>query len=391
MQIIVVGGGFTGTLLSYFLVKQGHQVELHEKSERWGGLLQTETTAHGDLEWAANAMINSGLIEDVAKDIGVELIAAGTTHKARYLFGKNISRWPLTIFESIGMIFRFLRNWLLRSHRPRALESLHSWGLRVLGIAATEKILALALLGIYASDIKTLSANLVLGRFFETQRNMNTKPKLRGSVAPTHGMNQWIDQMILWLEKNGAQLQLKSTYTKNETSKLVVDCTSGSLIDSKIFLKKMDIVTCSVYFDPKNEFKRGFGVLFDQSQNFKSLGCLFESDLFPDRYTDRCERFIFSDSFQTDLMKMNDKQILELCLQDRSRYSESHEPLYHRVLRMPQALPVYSVELERQLSAQTKTKNKIFMGNQMGRIGLGQIAVRCQALASDISKGLYES
>ena len=58
-KIKIIGGGVSGLFAAYNLIKLGHEVEIFEKSNRVGGLIQTLHLDWGVVETAANGVLNS--------------------------------------------------------------------------------------------------------------------------------------------------------------------------------------------------------------------------------------------------------------------------------------------------------------------------------------------
>src|SRR4051812_5904277 len=73
MKVSIVGAGFSGLTLAYFLVKRGVHVEVFEKENRVGGLLHTHRSEVGLIETAANGVWNTALCEQMFDDIGLTL------------------------------------------------------------------------------------------------------------------------------------------------------------------------------------------------------------------------------------------------------------------------------------------------------------------------------
>lgn len=385
----MIGGGFTGTLTAYLLMKRGYAVELHERGPRFGGLLGTDETPYGSVEWAANGFLSNRLLEDVARDIGVTLIPAGERVNARYFFLRGVRRWPLNPLETAwtGLVFAF--RWLTGKAKPTAGEALSDWGKRVLGNPFTEKVLRTAVLGIYASPLEKLSATLVVGRFFE--KKPSTRGVLRGTVAPENGMQEWIEKITRALEAGGAKLLLNSTAKPdpNDATPTIVCAHARDIagilpaewVGAFARLESPGVVTCTLYFEEHPDQPRGFGILFHPSEGFAALGCLFESDCYPRRSRTRAERYILSEAYIKDLLALDDRRVIELVLKDRARFSPVQDFLDYRVHRAPQGFPVYGLELERALAATPLHQGNIYLhGNFTGRLGLAQIALRTAEL-----------
>ena len=89
-KAVVIGGGFSGLTSAYYLQKAGYHVEIFEKTQRTGGLINTLHLPEGMVETAANGIINSVEFEALARDIGLPLMAASRESHKRYIFRKII-------------------------------------------------------------------------------------------------------------------------------------------------------------------------------------------------------------------------------------------------------------------------------------------------------------
>lgn len=390
----MIGGGFTGTLTAYLLMKKGYAVELHESGARFGGLIGTDETPYGSVEWAANGFLANALLEDIARDIGVKLVVAGERAKARYIFRGSLRRWPLNPAETLwtGLVFAF--RWLTRAARPRPRETLGDWGRRVLGAPFTEKVLRAAVLGIYAASLEKLSATLIVGRFFE--KSPARRGELRGTVAPEHGMQEWIEKITRALEAGGARLHLNSAFRVDPADPTpTFVCTHardvGAVLPAdwaRAFagLESPGVLTCTLFFEEHPAQPHGFGVLFHPSEGFTALGCLFESDGYPRRARTRAERFILSEASREGLLALDDRRVIELVLRDRARFSPPQDFLDYRIHRVARGLPLYGLELERTLAEAPLRRGNIHLhGNFTGRLGLGQLALRTAELVDDLA------
>lgn len=386
-------------MLGYFLTKEGVSLEIHEKTSRWGGLLRTEQRPYGSVEWAANGFIASALLEEVAKDLGISLVQAGEKHRSRYILYEQPTRWPLKWTETLILPLQLLWTWLRRSFQPRPFETLAQWGHRTLGRAFTEKVLEAAVLGIYALTPKSLSAQLVVGRFFRKDPKKK-KGRLRGTVAPEDGMEMWIQGLVRHLENKGALLRLNSSIEtvlpESEQFQIVAthirDLTKISGLDFSAGFGQIPcpaILTCTLFFQERDDHLRGFGILFHPREQMNSLGCLFESDNFPRRNSCRTERYIFSENQHPDLLSLADHRVVKMALDDRDRFLPEQDPLDFHVVRVPQGYPAYTTELEDVLARVPLRKGNVFLlGNFTGSLGLGQIAEKCYQMALQISQEL---
>lgn len=360
LPVHIVGAGFSGLSAAYFLQKAGYKVEIFEKSNRAGGLINSALTQNGLAESAANAFLNSALLETVAKDIGVEMLPTLPSSKARYLYrdGKA-SRWPLRFFETLRILptfFRFL--FARRSLFPKPEQSVASWADSNLGEAARKQLLAPALQGIYAGDVKKLSANLILGQLFK--KNTAPKPSFRGSTSPKNGMGEFIEKMVSHLKKAGVQFHFEQSYVL-EQNKLVILCCPppeavGILKDKypslTAMLEKIEmlsVISVSCFFPPEAKSLHGFGCLFPRNEGIRSLGVLSSSEIFANRGA-HTETWILGGAEDQSILGFSDEELLQVILKDRDKLlGEKIAPVATNIYRWERGIPHYTIALEKLL------------------------------------------
>lgn len=390
-MIQIVGAGFSGLMTAYYLVKAGHKVRIIEKAPGPGGLIQTIRNEHGLVETAANGFLNCEELQDISRDIGVPLVSTRKESRNRYIFMNTPRRWPLKFSQSFGALPRLLRFGLLRSAslKPRANETLESYGKRVFGEAVTYQMLEPALRGVYAGQIREISASLIFSKYFDPKR-----PRMRSTVAPEKGMGAFIKGLETWLRARGVDIQYGQTveprnlrhglwivatpaHAASELLQEVAPETAKKLREVEV----LPIVTATLFFE-KREKLRGFGILFPETEKFNSLGVLFNHDIFNGRSQKQSETWIIGGAHNKSVTEKSDDEILEMILRDRKRIFHDGNKLVHKVLtRWPQALPHYSVNLENILPKLETPKNVRLMGNYLGQIGLSQILLRAKAEA----------
>ncbi len=403
-KVRVLGGGFTGTLTALMLHRAGYSVELLERGPRWGGVIGTEHTQGGPFEWAAHGFLSSRLLEDIASTIGVELIPTSPRARRRYIFWQSIRRWPLSAFETLQTILHLLYHLATRQAAPKENESLRDWGRRVLGSCFTQAVLRVSVLGIYAAPIEQLSANLIVGRFFKISRRerRSRRGRLRGTVAPRGGMEEWIAKVVQHLEKSGAVVRLNQTFelqlndpvptivcvhVKDLPSVLCPVDTAWA--EAFVSVKAPTVVSCMLSFKPNEEDLHGYGMLFHPEAGFHALGCLFESDCFLTEPSLRRERYILSEMFLPELSQLTDAAIVEKTLSDHRRFGQDQVLLSTSVRRTKPGIPIYNVELEQLLESTPIRKHNIFInGNFLGALGLSQIAQQTADLVNTLQAKL---
>jgi oxygen-dependent protoporphyrinogen oxidase len=395
MQVKVVGAGFSGLATAYYLVKQGFKVQVVEKSSRPGGLIRTIDTENGPVETAANGIRNSVRLEAMCADLGVPLIPTRREARARFIFRGQPKRFPLSGAEVLKLGFRFAAS--ATNLRPQPFETITVWGRRVIGAAATDYFLAPALGGIYAGDPEKLSASLVFGRAvlpnsLETTRPM--KPKLHGTVAPPRGMQQLIDGLREYLEHAGVEFNFNSS-VQIEPGEPAVVCTSAiaaaecltkaaqELSASLRQIEMMPVVTVTCQYEPAAAKLKGFGCLFPRDEGFRARGVLFNECIFEGRGPAHSETWIFGGALDPHIVQLSDSQLIELIASERQKlYGEHCEAIGVHIISWPEALPHYSIELERILTQlPAPPANVGLVGNYLGRIGLAKLIERAAFVA----------
>ncbi|MDX6383692.1 MAG: protoporphyrinogen/coproporphyrinogen oxidase [Blastocatellia bacterium] len=395
MQVKVVGAGFSGLATTYYLLKQGCEVQVIEKTSRPGGLIRTIATEHGPVETAANGIRNSVRLEQMCADIGVPLIPTRREARARYIFRGRPKRFPLSAAEVLQLGFRFAGS--VTSLRPQPFETINRWGRRVIGEAATNYFLAPALGGIYAGDPERMSASLIFGKavlpaHLETTRPM--KARLHGTVAPPQGMQQLIDGLRDYLEKSGVEFVFNHDLKIEPGDRAVVctsalaaaDCLAAVAPELSARLRQiemMPVVTVTCQYEPAAAKLKGFGCLFPRSEGWRARGVLFNEDIFAGRGPAHSETWIFGGALDPDIVQLPDKELIELIEHERQRlYGERREAIGIHITSWPEALPHYSIELEKILTElPAPPPNVDLVGNYLGRIGLAKLIERAAFVA----------
>lgn len=396
--ITVVGAGFSGLTTAYLLTKAGREVRIVEKSARAGGLIRTTRTEHGLVETAANGILNSARLEAMSGEIGLPLLATRRDGRKRFIYRDKPRQLPLSLAESLRIPFGLIAN--AATLRPQPFESIAGWGARVLGKGATEYLLSPALGGIYAGDPNRMSASLIFGRadlpdHLQTYRPQ--KGRVRGTVAPPNGMQQLIDGLVDYLHHKGVEISLSETVQPQDNAPTVV-CLSASaaaqyfadispkLAQELARIEMLSLLTATCFFRQEAAALNGFGCLFPHDQGFRARGVLFNDCIFEGRGPAHGETWILGGALDPNVVNLNDDEITETILEDRARfYRQQDKPLAVHLKRWPNALPHYSLDLERTLvNLPQPPPNVALVGNYLGRIGLAKIFERAAYVAENI-------
>jgi oxygen-dependent protoporphyrinogen oxidase len=268
-------------------------------------------------------------------------------------------------------------------------------------VAATDYLLTPVLGGIYAGDPERLSASLIFGKANLPDHlgtKSPTKGKLHGTVAPPHGMQQLIDGLHDYLERAGAEFVFDQKGSVDVHQPMVV-CLSARAAGEYLAdvapelsaalrsIEMLSLATVTCFYRSDAAKLSGFGCLFPRDQGFRSRGVLFNDSIFEGRGPAHAESWIFGGALDPDVVDLNDDQFARMIATERERfYGVRDEPLAVHVTRWPNALPHYTIDLERLLTTLTAPPANIsLVGNYLGRIGLAKILERAAMVAEQFN------
>jgi len=403
--INLVGAGFSGLATAYFLTKHGFKVRMFEKTDRAGGLIRTIRTSHGLVETAANGLLNSARLEATCADIGVPLSPTRRDGRKRFIFRGRPRQLSLTASDMTMLAFRLATHAI--SFHPRQFETITAWGKRVIGSGATNYLLSPALGGIYAGDPKRLSASLIFGRAAlpdHLKTNRPVRGKVRGTVAPPNGMQQLIDGLCVYLENAGVEFifNYEARLEPNEAAIVCLSARSAAeflagvtpeLSQALRGVEMLSLATVTCFYPAEAARLKGFGCLFPRDQGFRSRGVLFNDCIFDGRGPAHSETWIFGGALDPDVVNLGDDELAQLIASEREKFYGKHdEVLDLRITRWPNALPHYSIGLERILTVLPAPPSNIaLVGNYLGQIGLAKILERTAYVAKEFALKLGNS
>ncbi len=401
--VAIVGAGFSGLTLAHHLRKRGLEVQLFEKQDRAGGLINTHASGLSLSEAAANAILNDSEIEKLFADLNLPFAARKPERKKRYIFWNTPKRWPLGLWTTLKALWMILQIRLGNAEvLPREAESIHDWCRRVVNAQFEERLISPALQGVFAGDPKILSAKLTLSALF-TGRAPAGKEK--GSIAPPEGMNQLMQTLRRRLEADGVPIQFNHDFDLKGLGgdQIVVLCTSAwtaaditkdthpELSEQLRRCESLPLVSVTCVFEKSETDLEGFGCLLPPQQNFIASGVIFNDCVFENRSQKRSEAWILGGALQLGAAGWSDEELINNILKDRARLmpgSEGRRPLEFRVHRWPRAIPHYTVQWEKIVKT-LKVERPLFLhGNYLGGIGLSRIHRRSIELAEQI-KDIY--
>lgn len=409
--IRIVGAGFSGLTLAYYLNRLGIEVEVYERAPTAGGILQSLKTPYGLVENAANALMNSPELEVMSRDIGLELFHAESTAKARYIFRGRPRRIPFLISEFLTVVVFIFRMFFRRQkYLPRPLESIRAWGGRLLSKSLSFYTLETALQGVYAGDPERLSASLILRTMLSPQKSQ-VKYK-RGSVAPLGGLAEFSEKMLIYLQNRGVKFffNYDFKYKPNgipvviavpayEAAK-ILETEEPLLAQQLNSVEYLPVITANLFLKASAPHMKGFGCLFPPEASNLVLGVLFNQCIFKARAKNALsENWILGGARVKDkkeFLALSDHEVMTMVLKKRKElFADPADQALTDVLdikikRWDRAFPHYTIQLEALLVNLKSSEKIILHGNYLGQLGLTKIlnqsATVAQKLADQMEK-----
>ena len=370
---VIVGSGFTGLINAYYSIKNGEKVAILEKGIRTGGSLNSIQTEYGLVESAANGILSSYYLDDILSDIGLNYVETLENSKRRYIYCKNK---PTTMPLNLIHILRFLYGFMFKKNSFLPQESVSNWSNRILGNGFTKNFIDPALTGIYASDIDTMSAELLFSKYvvpdktlfksFLIFRKKNKGKKKKTTISFKNGMGEMISLLTHFVNEKAqifynSEVSSYDELVKRFPNKKITLCIGLKSLFS--FLKnefkdiekyQSKIQTLSLLsatrFGSDNLLKKnGFGVLFPKNSPVRARGILFNHNLFSDRIKSHVissETYIYGGSFDPKVIDCSKEEILDIIEADRKKINpKSSSPIDVYVSSWMDILPVYSSSL----------------------------------------------
>src|SRR6266436_6360255 len=158
-------------------------------------------------------------------------------------------------------------------------------------------------------------------------------------------------------------------------------------------IEMMTVATATCQYEPAAARLKGFGCLFPRSEGFRARGVLFNEYIFAGRGPAHSETWIFGGALDPAIGQLTDPELIELIASERERlYGVVDEPIRVHLTNWPEALPHYSIDLEKILTTlPAPPPNVALVGNYLGRIGLAKLIERAAVVAEDLSSALRGS
>lgn len=387
MKVSIIGAGFSGLTLAYYLANKSIEVEVLEAGAGPGGLIGTKHTKYGMVETAATSILLTPALEEMLAQINLTPLMANAKSKKKFILKNSKPRRLPLSFVGILSLIKGILKLVFKKHlyKPNPQETLLHWGSRVFSKEVTEALISPAMQGIYADSANNLSASLVLKKLFKK----DVRNKSKGAINFNNGMGELIAKLETYLKdvgvsfKYGKKIDLNSL-PANDIVLATSMVEAKKIINSIPALPNKDMTTATLFFKEASPIE-GFGVLFPRSEGLNSHGVLLNSCMFEKRTpTGHSETWILSNQ-----KKLSDQDILEKIKKDRKIvFNNSSTPVNYQITSWDDAFPIYGIELEQALQQKFKLPENIHLtGNYLGNLGLSGILNQNIDLAEKITKG----
>ena len=327
--VAVLGSGISGLSVAWYLKKRGIKTILFEAGKETGGVIKSERNEFSVFDFGPNTIRDkTGSVCAMIQQLGLEeeVLTISEASKVRYIVRdgdlKSITQNPLSFLFSDALSFKGKKD-LISEPFKKALksdedESIGSFLERRIGKEAVDYLADPFFSGIYAGDIYSLSKKKLIAKISDAEqehgsifrgllKNRNSKSEWKPKVLSfKKGIQQLTDRLseelydqikfekIDELEFKESKFRIK-TSQKEYTFDKVISCLptyelSGILhkehqqlnktllginyppmLSTQIIFKRADL----------NLPQRGFGFLVPRKEEFRLLGAIWKSNIFP--------------------------------------------------------------------------------------------------------------
>ncbi|MEW6129141.1 MAG: protoporphyrinogen oxidase [Acidobacteriota bacterium] len=189
-QVIVLGAGISGLVCAYRLKTLGVNVALIEKSNRAGGVIQSQMIDNYLIERGPNSTRGTAEFLSLVDELGLtDDLIEGNPKAPAFVFYKNKMRevpmGPPALIKTNLLSFagklRLFKEPFVSKREATNEESVYSFFSRRLGIQVAERLVAPFVSGIYAGDEKRLSVQAAFPMLAELESGSGSL--FRGGIA----------------------------------------------------------------------------------------------------------------------------------------------------------------------------------------------------------------
>lgn len=384
-RIAIIGGGIAGLSAAFYLEKARRsgadlQWALFEKSDRLGGVIQTERHDGFVIEAGPDSFLSikpdaSRLCQELG--LGDHLIPSNDASRKTYILVKGslvpiphglefmvpTRIWPMatTPLFSFSTKLRMAAELFSPAHKDAADESVGDFVRRHFGQEMVDRVAEPLLAGVYGGNAERLSIRAVLPRFAEMERQHGSlvratlkakaqvKSKAPGGSKPQslftslkNGMLQMVEALVAALPQASIRMRQQNLSLRpvnddwqiesagnTETFQAVLlavpaPAAAGllrqfhpGLIEGLARIEYTSTAAVALAYD-QADLPEGHGFLVPRSEGRKMMACTFVHKKFPYRAPDEKKllRCFFSSSRMPDLLTHSDEALQQFARQE---------------------------------------------------------------------------
>lgn len=426
ISVGILGAGISGLSIAYELQKNGISATVYEKSNYVGGAIHSVEQDGWMIEEGPNTlMVKSQEIWDMLDDLDLtsDIVEANKIAKKRFVVKDrkpvpvpmSAGSFVTTSLISAGAKLRLFKEPLVRATQKND-ESVASFIKRRLGQQPLDYGVNPFVSGIYAGDPKKLSVKHTFSMLWELEQQYGSiakgmLKKERSQNRPNRAMisfkkgNQMLPEAlakslvkpvqtsteITSLKRSGAQWEITGQQS-GKGFESYHDCLISTLpthvlpalFESNLFNELADLPYAPVSVMglgfKANEIDHpldGFGMLIPEVEDFKTLGVLFSSTLFPNRAPNGSKLLtcFIGGARNPELAKKSQKKLAQIILNELTQLlGLNGQPTFQHHKYWEKAIPQYSVGYDNYLSVieriEAQNEGLYLQGNFRGGVSV---------------------
>ncbi len=372
MKIAVIGAGITGLSLGWYLQQAmpGVSLTIFEKEDYAGGMIQTTKQPFffekGPRTFAAERCPELlSLIEEVG--LKQEIIFAEKISNKRWIYEQGSFRKPVPL----SLLIKALYADLFSDHQmvKQDLTVAEFFSTRY-GEAFTCRCIDPLVSGIYAGDIRKLSLEMAFPSIWKSQEKYSSllyglwksKPEKKGDkglFTLRKGMQQLIGTLstqlpIVYkatptLTRKGNKTEVVIGERAQVFDKIFVTTSPDSLFKEEFPLLDVSynpLIAVNCGYRSQSLSRKGFGYLIPSQENEEILGCVFDSQIFPQQSCSPQElrmTLMMGGAHHKEMIYCSEEIIREKTISALSRHLSLPQPDFIKIHYYPQAIAHYPI------------------------------------------------
>lgn len=422
LDVIIIGGGFSGLCNAFFASEAGLDFELYEQNSTLGGVIQSDIINNNIIESGANTMRTGKTLDYIINKLNINYSSTKLKTKA-LIYYKDSLHSPLQLLSPV-IIFSLLRGIIFKPKtEPDNSTLLANFISRQFNREILERFIYPFVTGIYAGNPENLLLKPVMPNLYNyfagTSKTKKTKHKSE-IITFSKGLNTFCQEMYKYtkqniytntkikeiIKNNNTCTVIKEDGTEVQTKNIIIATNSSAA--SKLYpeLKNLEniqyapIITVNLQVSKQNlannktkkKILKNLGFLTAKDNNINILGCLHNSSMFPELYNPEYitltafiggvshpEYLNYTEQELGDLLKTNIKKIYKI---------NTNNINILKINKYQEAIPQYTQEHQDIINniSNNLPENIYLSSNYIDGVPLEHLAHKAQDIINKISK-----